>query len=164
MEVEKGKGEGKRGGKGTERQRKKGKGENGEGNKGKIEEENLKLKFKRYENEQRTFFFFCLSLFETTKICLGCTKIEIFEGNFLTSPTFDCTHGYAPINTFCISERSDGGSCSSGGILSSVIGGSSTGLDVRRVLLHILSIFPLYFLSDLTHFSPRPLCMLAARI
>ena len=41
--------------------------------------------------------------FETTEICLGCTKMEIptgeknrERGNFLTSPTFDCIPGYAP--------------------------------------------------------------------
>ena len=36
-----------------------------------------------YENEHRTFFFFffsCLSLFETTEICLGCTRKEISTG------------------------------------------------------------------------------------
>ena len=44
----------------------------------------------------RGFFFFCFSLFETTEVCLGCTKMEVFGENFLTSPTFDCTHGYAP--------------------------------------------------------------------
>ena len=45
------------------------------------------------------FFFFGLSLFETTEICLGCTKIEILGENFLTSPTFDCTSGYASAST-----------------------------------------------------------------
>ena len=103
---EKGKGEGKRGGKGKERQGKRAKGE--EGKLG--EEENLKWMGKgmkgmdgeRYEKKQRTFFFFCLSLFETTEICLGCTKMEIStgkknqeKGNFLTLPTLDCTPGYA---------------------------------------------------------------------
>ena len=49
---------------------------------------------------------FCLSLFETTEICLGCTKMKIstgkkafpiyYGGNFLTSPTFDCTPGNPP--------------------------------------------------------------------
>ena len=45
-------------------------------------------------------FFFGLSLFETTD--LGCTKMDISVakksevGNFLISPTFDCTPGYAP--------------------------------------------------------------------
>ena len=34
--------------------------------------------------------------FETTKICLGCTKTEILGENFLTSPTFDYTPGNAP--------------------------------------------------------------------
>ena len=45
-------------------------------------EESVNLKEKRYENEQRTFFFFffCLSLFETTEICLGSTKLEISTG------------------------------------------------------------------------------------
>ena len=57
-------------------------------------EENLKWKRKgmENENEQRTFsfffffvlfcfvLFFCLSLFETTEICLGCTKMEISAG------------------------------------------------------------------------------------
>ena len=68
--------------------------EKGEGKEGKIVEENLKLKGERerYENEQQRTFFF--SLLETTKICLGCTKMEILGGNFLTSPTFDCTPGY----------------------------------------------------------------------
>ena len=82
-EEKKGKGEGKRGRKGTERQG------NGEGNDRKIVVENLELKGERYENEQRIFFFFfffffCLffSLFETTKICLGCTKMEILGENF----------------------------------------------------------------------------------
>ena len=54
----------------------------GEGKEGKIvkgEEENLKWKGERYENEQRTFFFFfCLSLFETTEICLGVPKWKFF--------------------------------------------------------------------------------------
>ena len=26
------------------------------------------------------FFFFCFSLFETTEICLGCTKMEVSTG------------------------------------------------------------------------------------
>ena len=45
----------------------------------------------------------CFSLFETTEIRLGCTKMEIStgkknreRGNCLTLPTFDCTPGYAP--------------------------------------------------------------------
>ena len=42
---------------------------------------------------ERTFFFF---FFQTTEIFLGCTKMEILGGNFLTSPTFDCTPSYAP--------------------------------------------------------------------
>ena len=48
----------------------------------------------------RGLFFFCLSLFETTKIGLdlygggGNQELE----NFLTSLTFDCTPGYAPGN------------------------------------------------------------------
>ena len=57
MEEEKKEGRGKRGRKGTERQGKREKG-NGKGKEGKIVEENLKLKGERYENEQRTFFFF----------------------------------------------------------------------------------------------------------
>ena len=51
------------------------------------EEENLKWKGEngvRYE----------MSREPTTEICLGCTKMEIFLGSFLTSPTFDCTPGY----------------------------------------------------------------------
>ena len=87
-----GKGEEKSGGKGTER-RGKWRGKRRENCGGK-----LKIEGGRYENEQRTsffffFFFFYLSLFETTKICLGCTWIFFFlgGGDFLTSPTFDCT-------------------------------------------------------------------------
>ena len=46
---------------------------------------NWKWKEKRYENEQRTFFFNCFSLFETTKICLGCTKMDNFYwGNHIS--------------------------------------------------------------------------------
>ena len=66
-------GRGKKERKGPERQ---GKRENGEGKEGKIVEENLKLKGERYKMSRGLFF--CLSLFETTKICLGCTKMEIF--------------------------------------------------------------------------------------
>ena len=56
--------------------------ENGEEKKGNCKREGGKLNNwvrERYENEQRTFFFFCLSLFETTEICLvilGQEKIE----------------------------------------------------------------------------------------
>ena len=70
-----------------------------------------KLKFRRgerYENEQWNFFFFCLSLFETTEICLGCTKMEILGGNFLTLPTLDCTTGYAPAFS-CVGGRMEMG-------------------------------------------------------
>ena len=57
--------------------------------------EKLKMEGERYENEQRTSFlfvfvfclfclfvclFFCLSLFETTEICLGSTKMDNFPG------------------------------------------------------------------------------------
>ena len=42
--------------------------------KGKVE--NWKWKKGKFENEERTFFFF--SLFKTTKICFGATKMEIF--------------------------------------------------------------------------------------
>ena len=45
--------------------------------------------------------FFCLSLFESTEICSGCTKMKIsyMGGNFLTPPpTFDYTPGYAPVS------------------------------------------------------------------
>ena len=47
--------------------------------------ENCKNRWgKKYENGQRIFFFFffffffCFSLFETTEICFGSTKMEIF--------------------------------------------------------------------------------------
>ena len=69
----------------------------------------LKGKEEKYENvnDQRDpplsffffFFFFCLSLFETTEICLGCTKMEIsimgeiFFSNF--AHPFDC-HTWLP--------------------------------------------------------------------
>ena len=33
---------------------------------------------KSYKIEEKTFFFFCFSLFKTTKICFGSTKMEIF--------------------------------------------------------------------------------------
>ena len=32
----------------------------------------------KLQNEERTFFFFCFSLFKTTEICFGSTKMEIF--------------------------------------------------------------------------------------
>ena len=60
--------------------------ENGEEKKGNCKRGGkLKMKGEGYENELRTFFlsfffFFCLSLFETTEMCLGCTKMEISTG------------------------------------------------------------------------------------
>ena len=64
--------------------------------------ENLfnKMERERYENEQRTlffFFFFGLSFFEPTvpKWKFLREKNRVVE-NFLTSPTFDCRRGYAP--------------------------------------------------------------------
>ena len=93
---EKGEGRGK---KRRKRQaRKKGKMERKKGKIVKGDEENLKWKAERVKMSRGpfSFFFFCLSLFETTEICLGCTKMDIFWGNFLTSPTFDCIPGYAP--------------------------------------------------------------------
>ena len=52
----------------------------------KIEKKRGKIvkgkKVKKLQNEERTFFFFfffvCVSLFKTTKICFGSTKMEIF--------------------------------------------------------------------------------------
>ena len=40
----------------------------------------LKMEGEKLENKERTFFFFffCLSLSKTTKICFGSTKMEIF--------------------------------------------------------------------------------------
>ena len=86
------KGEGKRG-KGTDRKGKKGKwrGKRRENCGGKLKIEGGKGKVWKWAAEDLFF-----SLFETTKICLGCTKMEILGGNFLASPTFDCTPGYAP--------------------------------------------------------------------
>ena len=85
---EKEKVEGKRGGKGKERQ---GKRENGEEKKGncKREEENLKWKGKGMKMRRGPFFFFfCLSLFETNEICMGCTKMEISTGKKLGNGKF----------------------------------------------------------------------------
>ena len=106
---EKGKGERKRGGKGKESQ---GKGEDGAEKKENCKRGGGKLKMKRerYENELRTFFFFfffffCFSLFETTEFVCGVLKWKFvlgektfLGGNFLTSPTCECTPGYAPDN------------------------------------------------------------------
>ena len=66
-------GGGKRGRKGNERQGRKRR----EIVKG--EEENLKWKGNGMKMSKGPFFFFffCLSLFETTKTCLRCTKMEI---------------------------------------------------------------------------------------
>ena len=48
------------------------------GKEGKIVEENLEEGKVRKLTEDFFFvlFFFCFSLFETTEICLGCTKME----------------------------------------------------------------------------------------
>ena len=71
--------------------------ENGEEkeNTGNCERGGGKMEGERYVR-RGLFFFFCLSLFETTEICLGCTKKKWEMGNFLTSPSFDCTPGYPP--------------------------------------------------------------------
>ena len=83
--------------------------------KGKVE--NLKWKVEKLQNEERIFFFlffflffffFLLSLFKTTNICFGSTKMEIFyrekafhagkknqEKDFAPSEKFSC---YAPAN------------------------------------------------------------------
>ena len=45
--------------------------------KGKVEIENGRRGWK-FQNKKRTFFFFCFSLFKTTKICFGSTRMEIF--------------------------------------------------------------------------------------
>ena len=51
--------------------------ENGE-KEGKLRRvENWKWKEEKLQNEERTFFFY-FSLFKTTEICFGSTKIEIF--------------------------------------------------------------------------------------
>ena len=89
---------------------KKGKrGENWEENKENCKREGEKLKMEggKLQNEERTFFFFfCFSLFKTTQICFGSTKLEIFyrekalhtrkkirKNDFAPSEKFSC---YAP--------------------------------------------------------------------
>ena len=73
---------------------------NGEGKEGKIvegEEKNLKWKGKVWKWAQPFFvFLFLLVTFWNHWNLFGCTKMEILGGNFLTSPTFECTPGYAP--------------------------------------------------------------------
>ena len=71
--------------------------------KGRRTTENMERE--RYENEQRTFFFFFLACHFLKPVkfvwdvpkwkCLRGKKIGKWEF-FLTSPTFDCTPGYAP--------------------------------------------------------------------
>ena len=81
---------GKWGGRGKKREKGKReareKRENGEENKGNCKRGGGKLEMEgeRYENERRTspfsFFFFCLSLFDTTEICLGVPKLKFLRG------------------------------------------------------------------------------------
>ena len=87
------KGAGKRGRKEKKRDaRKKGKMEREKREILKGEEENLKWKGKvslwKRAMSRGPFFFFCLSLFETTEICLGCTKMEISMGKKLGNGKF----------------------------------------------------------------------------
>ena len=93
---EKREGEGKRR-KGKREARKKGKGKNGEEKRRENCGGKVKMEWgKGMKMSRRPFFVFVT--FETTKICLECTKMEIFLGNFLTLPTFDCTPGYTPVS------------------------------------------------------------------
>ena len=97
---EKWKGEGKKRRKGKREVRKKGKWRGKRRENCKKEEKKIKMEVRKGQSMKMSrgfFFLFCLLLFETTEICLGCTNMKILGRNFLTSPTFDCTlEGYAP--------------------------------------------------------------------
>ena len=94
---------------GKKRQGKKGKGVKIEKKRRKIVKgkvKNWKWKVESYKMRRGLFFFFCFSLFKTTKICFGSTKLEIFyrekalhtrkkirKNDFAPSEKFSC---YAP--------------------------------------------------------------------
>ena len=81
----------------------------------KWEEENFKWKGERYENEQRTLFFWGgvtfwgnhRTLFWVYQNGNFYREKNICGRNFQTSPTFECTPGYAPeLEYFKISQFS----------------------------------------------------------
>ena len=61
----------------------------------------------KMENEHWTFFFFACHFLKPLKF-FWCTKMEIstgkktifLGGDFLTSPTFECTPGYTPVHHY----------------------------------------------------------------
>ena len=96
---------------GKKRHGKRGKGvkiEKKNGKNGRWEIENGRWKSKSYK--MRRGLFFCFSLFKTTKICFGSTKMEIFyreksisrrekirKNDFAPSEKFSC---YAPVHNY----------------------------------------------------------------
>ena len=95
---EKGKGEGKRR-KGKREARKEGKMERKRRQIVKGGGVKLIIERGRYENEQsqQTTFLFACHFLKPLKFVWGVAQWK-FGGKFLTSPTFDCTPGYAPVH------------------------------------------------------------------
>ena len=66
---------------------------------GKIVQENLKWKGEKVWTEDFFFFFLLVTSWNHWNL-FGVNQNGNFWGNFLSSPTFDCTPGYAPAFVF----------------------------------------------------------------